>query len=224
MKNTLKDKYQFCNPAKVKPRPVLPPHTCTPAQAHIYTGLGPSLSSFSPGHPFPFSRLRSEGSRLVQSMSALARGWWGKKGTVTRVLTLQPHWPCMHVAPFLRDDRPLEKPWKDPQPPKCPAPRASLPRQPRHAQLLLPPQLLSGDPHRPYRRPGLEDSEDALLRSNVQLSLDGHRHPENICKTRTGRRYKACNKSPPGSVPRGFHLTTYLAKSRCSGEDLRPWL
>jgi len=56
---------------------------------------------------------------------------------------------------------------------------------------FLPPQLLSGDPHRPYRRPRLEDSEDALLRSNVQLSLDGHRHPENICKTRTGRRYKA---------------------------------
>ena len=27
---------------------------------------------------------------------------------------------------------------------------------------------------------------------------------------------KPCNKSPPGSVPRGFHLTTYLAKSRCS--------
>lgn len=27
---------------------------------------------------------------------------------------------------------------------------------------------------------------------------------------------KPCNKRPPGSVPRGFHLTTYLAKSRCS--------
>lgn len=55
------------------------------------------------------------------TMSALVRGWQGKKGTVTRGLrTLQPHWPCLHAAPFLRDDRPLEKPRKDSLPPKCP--------------------------------------------------------------------------------------------------------
>lgn len=195
MKNTLKDKCQLCSPAKVKPRPALPPHTCTPAQTHIHTGLGPSLSSFPLVTP---SLSRGFGVKAPAfcslTMSALARGWRGKKGTVTRVLrTLQPHWSCLHAAPFLRGDRPLEKPRKASQPPKCPAPRASSPRQPPHAQLLSPPAsvtLWGPPPPLPFGH-RLENSEDALLRSNAQLSLEGHRHPENICKTRTGRRCKA---------------------------------
>ena len=71
------------HPQPVKPRPVLPPHICTPAHAHIHTGLGPSLSSFPPGHPFPFSRLRlrSEGSHLLQSdYQLLDMGLAGKEG------------------------------------------------------------------------------------------------------------------------------------------------